>query len=273
MKILPFLFVLACSQPPELESVALCGDDAGPSDAAPPSAYLDPTSGIYVPQSPAEWASLGNPAPDHIWLVQEASGTLTDSVGAAHLGGVGTRLYQQTVPGWTTKAIGTTYTTTGYWYSTDASLPNLSTSSQTYLLFWRFISAPASTQHISLNGQPGAGGAALQLRSDLDCKPVEYRGTTLGRTDFAYCDGVVHALMVTYDKTNSSLTIVTERERKVETFPSVVIGRTMMLGGVHNLEQQFLAAYAWDGDNGELSAQEQWDLIDSLGFTMEWARP
>lgn len=266
------VLVLACSSSPTFESTALCGDDATPADTAPPTAYLDPTSGIYVPQTAAEMVSLGNASPDHIWLVQETSGNLADSVGSADLAGVGTRLYQQTVPGWSTKALGTVYTTQGYWYSTDASLPNLSTTSQTYLLYWRFLSAPTSTQHISLNGQPGAGGGALQLRSDLDCKPVEYRGTTLGKMANSYCDGVVHALLVTYDRTNSSMTLVSERERKVETFAGAV-GTTFMLGGVHNLDQQFLAAYAWDGANGELTAQEQWDLIDSLGFEMEWARP
>lgn len=263
--------LLSCSQPPNLSTVALCGDDAM-GDAPPPTAFQDRQSGIYVPQTAAEMASLGNAAPDHVWLLQEPSGNLADSAGTATLTGAGTRLYQQTIPGWETKAIGTVYTTQGYWYSQDPSLPDLSTTSQTYLLFWRFNSAPASTQHISLNGLTGPGNGALQLRSDADCKPVVYRGTTLGRTTFGYCDGVVHALMVSYDRTNSVLTITTERERKVEMFAAAT-GAEVMIGGVHNLDQQFLAAYAWDGVNGEMTAQQQWDLVASLGFAMEWARP
>lgn len=267
------LFLLACGESPTFESVALCGDDAAlPSDAPPPLVYQDPTSGIFVPQNVGQWAALDVAEPDHIWLAQEASGSLADSVGTATLLPVGTRLYQQTVPGWTTKALGTVYTTQGYWASTDASLPDLTTTSQTYLLYWRFLSAPTSTQHISLNGYAGSGGGALKLRSDADCKPVQYRGTTLGKTANSYCDGVVHALLVQYDRTNSVMTITTERERKVETF-AAALGVSFMLGGVHNLEQQFLAAYAWDGAKGEMSAQAQWDLISSLGFTMEWARP
>lgn len=75
----------------------------------------DPTSGWYYPANATEWrtflddASVGLAAkatPTNLWLCQEASGNLADSIGSLTLTAANTPIYQQTITGHARKGVG-----------------------------------------------------------------------------------------------------------------------------------------------------------------------
>lgn len=77
---------------------------------------IDSSSNKYVPSSVDEWntvmtvASVSISAPNHLFLCQEASGDLVDTIGGAitNLSPQNGPLYEQAVSGWTRKAVGFT---------------------------------------------------------------------------------------------------------------------------------------------------------------------
>ena len=71
----------------------------------------DATSGWYVPANATEWTALlagtGIANPSNLWLSQQASGNLPDSIGSTPLVPFNGPSYQNTVAGWSRKAVGT----------------------------------------------------------------------------------------------------------------------------------------------------------------------
>src|SRR5262249_36976404 len=74
-----------------------------------PSATKDATSDRFVPQSAAEWTSLlsgsGIASPDLLWLCQESSGNLADSIGSYTGTTTGSPTYRNSVTGWSAKSV------------------------------------------------------------------------------------------------------------------------------------------------------------------------
>ena len=83
----------------------------------------DGPSGVYVPQSAAEFQALGLAVPDWLWLCQEASGNLAATIGSVPLVPTASPLFRQPVPGWGRYFVGTADDTVGQRFSTnDAAL-------------------------------------------------------------------------------------------------------------------------------------------------------
>ena len=78
----------------------------------------DAASRKGVPVNTAEWMqlaqvnALSTAAPDHLWLMQESSGMLEDSVGTAMMTPQNGPSYSNSLAGWTRVGVGT-YETTG----------------------------------------------------------------------------------------------------------------------------------------------------------------
>lgn len=88
------------------------------------SVNRDGPSNWYVPQTSADFIALGLAVPDYLYLMQEASGNLASTIGSLSFVASATgHLYQQTVPGWTRKFIGTDGVTSDQaWRTTNAAL-------------------------------------------------------------------------------------------------------------------------------------------------------
>ncbi len=98
--------------------VAATGYTLGPGSLLP----TDGPSAVYVPASAADWTTLGITAPNYQWNCQDTIGTLVAAIGAYDLPTLaGTRLYQQTVTGWTRKFFGWDTRSDTYAVTTDAA--------------------------------------------------------------------------------------------------------------------------------------------------------
>jgi len=159
----------------------------------------DATSGWYVPASSAEWTELlagtGLSAPSFLWLCQESSGNIADSIGGVTLtangGGV---FYQQSISGWSRKAFGYSDTAGTQCYSVSASLPDLNTTSMTALVFLAVTNTPGA-QRSTFNLGPGA-----TKNNNISCEytssnfHVVADGTTSGTGSTNHGAGVVRCL-------------------------------------------------------------------------------
>jgi hypothetical protein len=118
----------------------------------------DATSGWWLPQSAAEWTSLlagrltAYSNPTQLWKMQEASGTLADSIGTATLTASGSVAYQQAVTGWSTKAVVPTAGGANYWANnTDAGL-STGDGPVTLIVLAAITAIPAADRDVALIG-------------------------------------------------------------------------------------------------------------------------
>lgn len=133
-------------------SSAIGTDPLVPTSSGYAGVSRDATSGIYVPASSTEWttfiaaAGLSISVPDSLWLCQEASGNLADSIGALSLTAGGTPGYQASVTGWTRKAVTSADGSTSAFLRAAASGPNPSTTSSLWVWLVEYASTPAANR-------------------------------------------------------------------------------------------------------------------------------
>src|SRR5688572_10782146 len=131
-------------------ALGACGFDHGrlPSDGPPPDIEpdvvmptwaVDGTSKKGVPATAVEWNELlsanglGVP-PTHLWLMQESSGALADSIGTISLTAHNTPTYRNAVTGWARAGVGTDDTVADEGFLTN-SIGNLNGSSYLMLVY------------------------------------------------------------------------------------------------------------------------------------------
>lgn len=241
------------------------GDPLGNSGALP-FTTLDGTSGKAVPSTAAEFTNAGFQAPGHIWLCQEASGNLADSIGGKTLTAVNTPGYQQAVSGWTRKAIGPTGAATTQSFN-NSTMANLNASSAAFLCYVIFNTTATNREQCSHGGtainsfEVGGGTNKARLRTNSNAA-----NTTLDHV------GAVHPIFVKYDKANSLNVLYSDIEKLSITFDGAAAGAvftlTVSLSSDTAASSQFLWAADWEG-----SAAENWTdaKVKSLLTALKWS--
>lgn len=169
-------------------------------------------STIFTPSTAGEFTALGITAPSNLWLCQEASGNLADSIGALTLTANATPLYQQTVPGWTRKAVGFNETAAQRFQALAGSGPNPATQSVAWLCYFRLSSMPGAARRLltAADGLATTGVLATLTSAGL----ILLTCVNVGATGlYNYQDGNVHPLLLVYDRTNSLVRVYTDKEQ------------------------------------------------------------
>ncbi len=118
---------------------------------------VDATSGKPVPANASEWSNfittngLTLATPDYLHLCQEASGNLADTIGGLTLTANGTPAYQQSITGWTRKAVRGNGTTAAQRFL-NGSGPNPSTTSVAQFFYLQTAGFDATVRYISCIG-------------------------------------------------------------------------------------------------------------------------
>ena len=103
----------------------------------------DPTSGWFVPESSTEWTELlagtGFSNPSNLWLAQETSGNLSDSIGSSTAVAHGVSQWAQSATGWTRK--GPRVSGNDYFLTPTS---NVQTTSQMFLQYFHLNTVPSS---------------------------------------------------------------------------------------------------------------------------------
>ena len=175
----------------------------------------DATSLIYVPAAAAEWTALGLTAPADLWLSQEASGNLADTIGSVTLTANASPSYSNAITGWTRVGVGFAEGTANQRITAGAGTgPSPASTSIALLIYVKFLTAAAG----ATRGVCGLGSnLAVQQQSGFQkiriaCVGVNTNGTA------NYVDGSVHPLLFVYDRTNTKVVVYTDLETFTGTY-------------------------------------------------------
>jgi hypothetical protein len=254
----------------------------GEDDLFPPTTDVlvgvsrDATSGVYCPANTAEWqivytAAGINPAltPSAVWLMQEASGNLADSVSTFTLVPTGAGIaYQQTEPGWARKSITTTEGADGVLTNTDAGLIDILVGSCAILSYCR------TTTSALLRSIFGMGAAATRCSAERLAT-----GAPMIRCGAVPQDGIVSAAgdirpwWLTIDRTSLLAELDTDLERIIPTFSALASGKRITFGTLQNFCSTCSYNYAamFFGNAAELTAAQRKTLLLTLGWAPVWA--
>lgn len=254
------------------------GETLGPrvglvrGSAAAVVADRDATSNIYVPSTSAQWTALGLTAPNSLWLCQEASGNLADSIGALTLTATTTPTYQQTATGWTRVGVGLDDNTADRFVAGAAVGPDPTTTS-TLWLYYTVLRVEATTARI-------IGGATRSSSSTTNARLVLSPSAGTNRLS-VNCNGVsatgsadhavgTHAFAFRYDRTNSAVVGYSELEKITGTYAAGVVDGDKGIGGNTSADAVFVYAAMWSGAAAEKSDAQIKSMLQTLGWTIAW---
>jgi uncharacterized repeat protein (TIGR01451 family) len=237
----------------------------------------DALAGIYTPASSAEWSrfiarkGLSVSAPDAIWLLQE-DGTAghTDAADASGNGftltAAGTLAYQQTVSGWSRKAITFTDGSIGQLKSTSASLPDISTTSQTMLAIASILSTPAAIRNVLTQGTTRA---ALSVTTTPRMRVSIGPNTADGTLDPT---GAVKPFVLRTNVTAGAVTGFTDAGKVSPTYTPGT-GQLACIGRNNSNSPAMAALYAveWHASKAEISDANLKALLQAMGFVITWS--
>ena len=234
----------------------------------------DATSNIYCPASAAQWtqalgvAGIGSGGPFGLWLCQEASGNLADSIGSFTLTVAGAPTYQNAIAGWTRKALHTTDGGSQGWSTTSASLPNIGSTSCLLLIYLNLTANPAATHIAAVQGT-----TTSKVEFTSSSVPVI---TSAGnsQTGSTAVTTTVVPVVQKVDRTNSVVTLYTLADKITPTFSGTMTGQKLLLGtdvGSGGSPVSYLYAAAFQGAAAELSDARVKSLLQTLGWSPTWS--
>lgn len=224
----------------------------------------DGPNDVYVPVSDDDFDQLGITPPNSLWLCQEASGNLADSIGSLTLTANASPSYQQAVTGWTRTGLQFTQTTANQRVTATVGLgPLPTTTSSAWLCYVKILASPSSTRGIlGVGNDTGVRMPALD-KVRATCVGVHVDGTA---TYFA--DGNVHPVIAIYDRTAGTFTVRTDEEAVIGTYSASAAdgqkGFGACAGAGSPAPMQLLWACMWSGANAE--ALDSAALLTTLGW-------
>lgn len=271
VRLVAFLIFAGCGF--SLSAPAEVPIDDAPRDVPLVTWSVDTLSGKATPQNAGEWSDfiaargLSVAVPDGLWLMQDVSDSLADSIGSVDLAPGGAPLYRQSVSGWSRQSVKTVEGSgAGFLNATTASLPDVSTTSMTLLMFYATETTPLATRAISISGSslPPNYGILTIGPSNRMTLTVGSNSAT-GSIDHG---SDVIPVIVKLDTRSSVQQVITNRETITPTYTPLLSSRGIFLGtGVGaSPSGRWLYMAAWYGSKAEFSAVDAGALLTALGW-------
>lgn len=235
----------------------------------------DASSGKYCPANAAEWtllmaaAGLATGNPSLLWLCQEASGNLADSIGSftgVQSGAVPT--YQQAVSGWTRVGVKTADGATTKFSDASAGEPDGLTNSQLTLCY--FVVTAGNSR--GLFGQhTGATRTSLQTTAAHLAQTINNATTTNGTGDIITATPTV--AVVKNNRTGSAQTAYTAGEKITTVFDAGVSGKQTFIGApaLNTATATYLYLVSFFNAAAELTDAQVKTLLQTLGWAIPWS--
>lgn len=244
---------IASNSPPATQATQATQVKLVTRDAA--GAFRAPASLTEWQSFNAYWVAVGlanfpNLTPDSLYLCQESSGNLADSIGSVTLTANGSPTYQQTVSNCTRNGIGFSGAANQRCTAASGSGPNPATTSTMWLWRLDITSAPGSTVNVLL-----VSDGAINYRLLLTTTP-KFQSAINGATNNGTSDprtGFTMWADIQYDKTNLKSTCHTSQEKITNTFSSGVVDGRKGLGGATSWTGHAVYGVRFDGSKGEMS--------------------
>lgn len=233
----------------------------------------DATSNIYVPSSAAEWtavlgaAGISSGVPSHVWLCQEASGNLGDSIGSATLVKTGSPSYQQSVTGWARKAVQLPESAATGFLAASGVGPSVAGS--VLWIVYAIVTAPAGNRPLVTLSDNGAGIRATMSSTPRIGFTYENVGTTNGTSNPI---GSVRPFVIKHSVADSAAALYTDQEKIAPTFQSNRVDGNKGIGApaFTAAPSHILYAAAFASTAAELSDAQVKTLLQTLGWTTAW---
>lgn len=237
---------------------------------------VDATSGKGVPINGAQWTSVMSSAgivsgiPSSLWLCQEASGALADSIGAISLTAWNSPAYQQPIAGWSRLAVAADDSVDAF-YSIGTG--NTATTSYALLAYVALSAAPSAARPIlSIGG--GVGDADIR-RAVVTTAPVySARGNGgVVTVDGASSPGTsVRPVVLLFNRATSTFAVLTDQEKLTTVWVNPVDGTSQYMSLFDGCETgRILYAALFSGTAAQLSAAQIKTLLQTLGWTIPWS--
>lgn len=235
---------------------------------------LDATSGKGIPATSTEWSNVFTSAGlsgsvSHLWLSQEASGNLADTVGTRTLTATGTLAYLQNVTGWTLKGVKFDDGVAEYVANTGGGT-NINTTSTIFYALIDFdgLVPAASTRQIALFGSD----ISLEMLDTEKLRFGFYGGVqTIGNVAMSG----VHPVMIQVDHTNSLIRCITDVEVLSVPFatPSATNAAYMYVGGAvySSAPMKMMRGMQRNASDALLTRANITSLLSTLGYTAGYA--
>lgn len=235
---------------------------------------VDSLSGKAVPANSTEVAALFTAAgfgfsATSAYLPGAPTATpIADLIGAFPLTVAGATVeFQSPVPGWTTKALRTINNVTDGASTTDAALPDISTTSCLAIVQCAIWTTPTSTR-----GVVAMGTTETQLSFNNANPPrMLVRSNTQSATGTADVNNDVHLLMLRHNQTADTCKMISDLEAPVTcTFATSATGKRFRIGLTSSPSPgaQFVHVMRIDGANAEQSDAALKALGTAMGYVM-----
>lgn len=256
-------------------SATCAASNATTSTATPDAASVllvakDATSGVRCPASSTEWghvmtlAGINSGSPSFLWLCQEPSGNLADSIGACTLTAANTPAYATAVSGWARKAISWTDGGTAQFGNTSA--PPDGGSSSLALLCYQYVAATPSGTRLMASLTTFA--VSIGVNNSGEASGLD---NAIGHGSEVITDGAVRPFFLVYDRAASSCTLYTGEDVIDCTYASSS-GKNSALGAyaITNPTGGCLYAAQLNGTAAELSQANVKSILNVLGWTTSY---
>jgi hypothetical protein len=234
---------------------------------------VDITSRKGAPATAGEWNALSSEChltaglPDHLWLMQEASGDLQDSIGAVTLLPLNAPSYANSVVGWSRRGVGTVESAADQGFVTT-QLGKLDGQAQLILAYVAVLQRPTVARSLfGIGGTNDHRYVAITPGSMFQASGLTIPSITGGIDT----QSTVHPIVLAHDVTNATYVVYTDQERLVGSWsaptgmgPYVVFG-SISIGAA---KTRYLYAATWTGPNAVLGDADVKGLLESLGWTV-----
>lgn len=242
----------------------------------------DATSGIRVPNSSTEWTDFNayhvaigtsnypNVSPASLYLMQEASGNLTDSIGSITLTVTGANwTYQTAVTGWTRKSLSITDGQSNQNAQNTTTAVDIASTSAMLIMFLVMPTAtPAAARRFNRINSNGIF-ALLSTTPRLQCGTSGAGGSTVSGTNNPL--NGVRPIVVQADKTGARARVYSDQEEivgTVGTYSTIALGMGASAGNTANAG--YLYSLVFTGAAGEMTKNGLRALLVAMGWSIAW---
>jgi hypothetical protein len=238
----------------------------------------DATSAIYCPASADQWSyfrshfGLAAASPGSLWLCQEASGNLADTIGAQTLTAASTPLYQQAVAGWT--RLGVEFNSGADGFAAAAGVgPDPGATSVCMVFLVNVITNAATRRIMTIGGSTAATEFALGAIATTGIPRIKVLTLTAdGATDM-YAAAVI-PIVLKLDRTGSTAKAYTDADEIAGTYSALVDDGPKSIGAGGSVSPclgQFVYGFQWSGTDAELTDANLKAVLEAMGFTIAWS--
>lgn len=224
--------------------------------------------GVYVPTTSAEFTALGITAPSSLWLAQEASGNLTDSLGTLTLSANASPLYTQQVAGWARYGVGFNEQTAQRFQAAAGVGPDVATQSVAWLVYLKLAGVQGGTRRV-LHAAEGFTTTGVQVAITTS-NQLQLRCVNVGTTgSYDYNDGAVHPVLLAYNRTAGTVRIYTDKEQINGTYSAGAVDAAKGWGASAGTSflGQILYGFAAGGATAEGYAKS---TLSALGWSLAY---